>query len=352
MAEAKHNYYMVRAMGQTDLEFKLLFDNNIIAVGWSRVNFSSFDDMEALLREVKVKYHYEKISPQVVGRRLAQIRRFINIKAGDRIILPYYDSVCLAEALSEQLYNPSVGDGGLDLSNQRKVKYILGDNKKPINIPRKQLSERLQRRLRVRGSTVADLYEFGDEVKDLFGPEIITWFQQSHKIEEELKKNFLIQLWSNLQEGNIGLQTGGIGLEHVVKELLEIEGYEAKIASKCAFPDFADADIIATKADRLGEVNLLVQVKHHKGASGTWGAEQLKEIIRQQPDRFSDHKLILITSAEASKNLQVMCEDQNITLIGGDELVQWIADSVAKLRIETKMKLGISDVPRLLVESH
>ena len=36
----ERNYYMVRAQGSTDADFKEFFDHNVVAVGWSDVDFS------------------------------------------------------------------------------------------------------------------------------------------------------------------------------------------------------------------------------------------------------------------------------------------------------------------------
>ncbi len=352
MAEAEHNYYMVRAMGQTEPEFDLFFKNSVVAVGWSRVNFSSFDNAEALVKEVKKEYYSDgKTNPQVVGRRLSQIRRFHGIKEGDRIIVPYHSFVRLAKAKSKRRYDAGIVRDR-DLSNQLEVEYLRDGENNLITVRRAKLTEGLQRRLRVPGSTISDLAEYKDEVNRLFGAKTDTWASWINKEEEQRDSEFKIQLLTNLQKGKTNLKAGGIGLEHLVRELLEIEGYKAEFAHKKAFSSFADADIRATRADHIEEIKLLVQVKHHRGTSGTWGAEQLVEIRRQQIEDFSDYKLVLVTSGEPNKNLEKVCDDQDIVLIDGTKLVQWIADSVTKLRIETKMKLGISDVPRLLVESH
>lgn len=49
----KTGYYMVRAMGQTEKDFNIFFEGNVVAVGWSKVVFSKVEDPETLVEQVK-----------------------------------------------------------------------------------------------------------------------------------------------------------------------------------------------------------------------------------------------------------------------------------------------------------
>ena len=69
----------------------------------------------------------------------------------------------------------------------------------------------------------------------------------------------------NLQKGKSNLQTGGIGLENLVCEIMQCEGYESKILAKNKFQGKADADILAIKEDSFMSKKIFVQVKHHNG---------------------------------------------------------------------------------------
>ena len=37
------NYYLVRAMSQSQEDFDVFFNDNVVAVGWSEVDFSQID---------------------------------------------------------------------------------------------------------------------------------------------------------------------------------------------------------------------------------------------------------------------------------------------------------------------
>lgn len=345
---SQEGYYMVRAMYQTSEELNLFIKNSVVAVGWSRVNFSSFSDVDEVVDQVIQAYYSEgSAMPQVVGKRRNEVRRFKNLRKGDRIIIPYWDSVCLAICNGKEIYDTNASD--LDLSNQRKVKYIHNEDGGLMYIPRTHLSEGLQRRLRVRGTTIADLYEFENEIDHLFISKNFSWLSSLEDIQQSIAKDFKKELLQNLRSGKTYLQTGGIGLENLIRELMEIEGYNAKVLSKRTFKSFGDADIQAIKSDRFGENKVLIQVKHHYGTSGLWGAEQLIEILNQQPELIQEYKLVLITSAEASEELRKVCNDKDISLLTGTELVDWIFDCLIKLSPTTKKQLGISEIPRFIL---
>ncbi len=348
MENARPGYYMVRAMKQTEPEFSVFFERNVVAVGWSHVDFSSFEDLEALVREVDRVYHSDgNMAPQVRGKKNNEVRRFKGLKSGDRMVVPYFNAIRLAEVGTEELYDPTIADS-LDLSNQRRVRYVR-EGGSIVSVPRSHLSEGLQRRLRVRGATIADLLEFSEEIETFFHGKVSGgWSFRFESREREFVETFKHRLLQNLQEGKTNLQAGGTGLENLVRELLEAEGYQAQILPKRTFPGFADADIRASKADRFDEVVLLVQVKHHSGVTSAWGAEQLAEILRQRSGVYEPETLVLVTTGEASEELRQKCEEQDIVLFTGRELVDWIFDALRNLAPDTRIRLGISGVPGLV----
>jgi len=341
----KKKYYLIRAMSQAQDDFDIFFNNNVVAIGWSEVDFTQFREGELLVAKVEeVYYENGDTSPQVVGKKKNEVRRFKGINSGDRIIIPSSGAICLAEAESCELFSKQVFDQ--DLSNQRKVTYHRNQNGDVIFIPRDKLSEKLQRRMRVRGTAIADLWEFGEEIEGLFaGEDFESSFNKKRiAITEVFKSNLL----EKIQSGETNLESGGYGLEKLVQELLIIDGYDAAILPKQKFSGFADADLEAIKEDFLLTKKLFVQVKHHSGVTGTWGAEQLVEIMNSDKDFFSEYKLVLVTSANPSDELVKLCETKELLLVDGNELVEWIFKSLKNLKYETKKRLGISDIPTLI----
>jgi len=344
------NYYLIRAMYQSPEEFDIFFKNNIVAVGWSEIDFSKYNEISKLREDILKVYggYLEGANPSYVSKQLNMACRFKSIKSGDRIIIPHCGSICLAEACEEEIYDLSVKKE-YDLSNQRRVKYLKTKSGEIKIIPRENLSEALQRRIKVRGTSCGDLNEFADELKNLFEKEEVHWNIQSEEKEEEIEQKFKDELLQIIQCGKkTFLKSGGRGLEELIVELLEIEGYQAKILSKNRFPDIGDADIEASKSDRFFDNKLLIQVKHHQGESGIWGAEQLKHIIDNNKDLLEEYKFMLITTGEPSKDLSDLCDKNEIELIDGKRLCDWIFDSLLKLSYDTKRKLNLSDAPQFL----
>ena len=205
----------------------------------------------------------------------------------------------MAIAKSEKLYSDDACY--LDLANQIRVNYLMS-NKDFKTIPRNSISEGLQRRLRVRGSTVSNLYEFKDEIEKIFDKDNYSWTSDFEEKENLLIEKVKKKLLRNIQQGTTNLKTGGIGLEKLVKELLECEGYNANILAKNHFESYGDADVYAVKSDKPQETKVLVQVKHHSGYTDNWGIKQLN-IIQKDSD-YSDYKFVLITSASVGEKVK------------------------------------------------
>ena len=148
------SYYMVRAYRN---QFNEFFDSDVVAEGWSEVDFSACSNANELIERIRQEYGYLKdCHPTTRGRHLAAIRRFKSIQKGDKILVPYWSSIVLATATGEENYNGKL-KYPIEQANQHRVEYHRDKDGNVIPIPRRHLSEGLQRRLRVQGSTVSDL---------------------------------------------------------------------------------------------------------------------------------------------------------------------------------------------------
>ncbi|MBL7940350.1 MAG: restriction endonuclease [Flavobacteriales bacterium] len=342
--------WMVRAMASQEADFKVFFDGSVVALGWSRVNFTDYlDRVDELIERVTKDYAYD--APDLwapsVGRQLNQIRRFMAFAPGDRVVVPYYDGVCLATVTGPRRYSEAAKH--TDLCNQIAVDYQLDPSTgQPRVIPRNALSEALQRRLRVRGSTLSDLSEFSEEVDRMFHDLEYSWTSQQAKREESVRQEFRDELLSRLQVGTTNLRTGGIGLEHLIKELFTLEGYAARVLDKRRFKN-GDADVEAEKSDMFNRNRILAQVKHHAGVTNGWGLEQLVDI--QTSGTESDALLVLITSAVIPEEVKANADLKGIQTMDGKALCEWVMTHIHRLKPETAAQLGISTVPRFVVTS-
>jgi restriction system protein len=333
---ASNRCFLVR----TDREF---VEKGVIAVGWSKVNFANFTNTNELIAAV------DAVSP--IGRRANQIRRFVGMKAGDIVVVPLTKTIAVGVVTDGGVVYSDV-DKSKGKANQRNVKFLQDSNNKLVTVPRALLTEGLQRRLRVQGITVNDISVFQDElekaISDIESGKVFSLSNRADEKISEIKTHFRKELLSNIKNGNSNLKAGGTGLELLVKELLEIDGYDTKIFSKRAFKGHADADISASKEEWGSSIKLLIQVKHHHGTAGSWGVEQLKEIKRQAVEKYADHQLVLVTSAHVKPELRTDAEGYDIEIIDGEALVEMITDKIDHLTHDTKLKLGICQVPSIV----
>lgn len=330
----ERKYYLVRSCRE------IPFADGVVGVGWDWKIFKDFPDAEALLRQMK---------PEDLGRRANQIRRFKAIRKGDVIVVPYsWGAAAICEALGEENYDLRYYDKWG--CNQQRVRFPLGPDGQAKLQPRRELSEALQRRLKIQ-MTVVDLGEFKEELDrtlaNLDAGRTHSWSAEKAKKEDALPQKMKDQLLGNIRAGETGLRSGGIGLEHLVKELLQIDGFDARVLGKRTFKGSGDADIKASKTDRLHSEEFLVQVKLNDGETDRKGQHQLLEIPKLMPE-YADCRLVLVTSGDIRDEDRKFAKENDITLIEGPELVDWIYESIPKLSQKTKLALGISEVPRVL----
>ena len=131
------HYLMVRAMTSQEYHFKVFFDNDVVAVGWSGLDFTKYSDEHDLKEIIRERYYSGKYSAHV-SMNLNECIRFKNIAAGDYIIIPYYSGIALAVAESEEMYSAKAVE--IDLANQHRVAYKY-KNDEILSVPRSNLSE-------------------------------------------------------------------------------------------------------------------------------------------------------------------------------------------------------------------
>ncbi len=281
------------------------------------------------------------------GKGRSNIRKFKSINVDDLVVVPWGGGIYLGVATGEEFHNPSEKYYGKNGSNQIGVNYVKDKEDKPIYIPRKQLTEGLQKRLKVRQSIV-DLREFNHEIlglkESLETSHDYDWLIAANRTEKIRIESLKTSLLKNIQNGKTHLESGGIGLEKLVLELLSIEGYEdAFIPSKRKYPAGIDVDIVAERSELLADTQLLIQVKHHHGTSGSNGIEQLLRLTEEVEPEYKDYSKIFVTTAcEVTVEALKLAKNENIKIITGEELVNWIFENFNSLNEKTKLSLGLS----------
>lgn len=330
--------YLVRTKSQ-------LIGQSRVGIGWSKIDFSALNNAHEAIDLIKAEYGG-------ISRYSNQIKRFFKIEEGDLIVVTLPHSIAIGVATGDMLFD---GDAiSMDRANQHKVAFPRDRNNKVIRIPRTELEESFQRRLRVQGMVVNDLSEFSCEIKSAHevasSGENYSWQLIQEEKQDEAADKFRKKLLKNIKQGKTNLKTGGIGLEHLVRELLEIEGYKADVMAKSAFSGSADADVKASRSDAFStiDINLLVQIKHHQGVTGTHALKQLEDISQDESSEWSGYQLVVCTTAEVNKVFRERAKVNHIVVIDGDKLAGWIYQYRDELTPNTRRQLGISDVPLLI----
>lgn len=326
------NFVMVRGPN--------LITNNQIRYGWGDIDFSKFDNTSDLINE-----GFKGIDR---GRQTNQITRYFSLKQGDYVIVPFSGTIAIAEVIGQKIYYPNI-EGVSYGENRISVRYLKHND--GHFIPRNNLSTALQNRLKIR-MTICDLNEFSDElykhIESIKNDKLYTWnTEQELKLQqntEKFKADLLLRLRSNK---DINLQSGGIGLEHLIKEILEAKNYTAHIPAKNERTGIQDVDIIATRLSEFSEKKegIFIQVKHHDGTTGNHGIRQVAEYEVNEDD-YSQIDKVLITTADFKNN--DFANLHNVTVLAGADFVNWIFENLDLLSDDSLLSLGISSLPTLL----
>lgn len=317
-----------------------LITKNQIGYGWGNVNFSQFDNTRDLINE-----GFKGIDR---GRQTNQITRYFSLREGDYVIVPFSGTIAIAEVIGHKSHYP-ITEGIQYGENRISVRYLKHND--GYFIPRSNLTTALQNRLKVY-MTVCDLNEFSDElykhIESIKNDKLYTWnTEQELKIQQNTEK-FKVELLSRLQSNkDINLRSGGIGLEHLIKEILEAKNYTARIPAKNEKSGIQDVDVIATRFSEFSEKKegIFIQVKHHDGITGNYGVKQVAEYEVNEDD-YSQIDKVLITTADFEDN--DFASLHNVTVLAGADFVNWIYENLDYLSKDSLSSLGISSLPTLL----
>lgn len=319
---------------------KALIEQNKIGIGWSKVDFSQFTTADDLIKELKSEH------PRF-SRARKQVKRFFNLKQGDVIVVPSYKSVLLAVVSGEKTFDPDFDDG--HGANQISVNYLKQANGKLLRIARSDLTEGLERRLRIR-QTVADLKDFSNELdkfiaqKDNFS--LKNEYLHILATEQETFKDELIK---RLRHGKTRLDAGGYGLEKLIKELLQLEGYtDVEILGKKNQSGIADVDIIAKSSSNPFAPTLLIQAKHHRGETSAHAIKQLMAYEYNDSDDDAHVQRWMITTADVNNETAEQAFTQGIHVMRGNTFAEWLFDHFENLSDDTKLRLGVGVLPTFI----
>ncbi|MBF7073454.1 restriction endonuclease [Glaciecola sp. MH2013] len=314
-----------------------LIADDIAGYGWGTVNFSDFNSASDICAHLTAN----GIS---LKRQKNQIKRFFELKKNDLVIIPVYKAIIIGKVEGKKSYVLGIKNG----ENRVHVKYYKDKDGSAIKIPRSKLSQGLESRLKLRMS-IASLNDFYDEiivyVKQLEESKTVCFDSIFQQKKESLIESFKQSLLSSLVNGQTTLESGGYGLELLVKELLQLEGYTAHIEAKNQSAGISDVDITATRNDPVSSNRVFVQVKHHKGNTSDWAVRQLIDI-----DEDEHHDKWVITTGRVDDTTRNFAFENGINIMAGEDLVDWIFIRFDELSAPLKEQLGAVLLPQMLTQ--
>ncbi len=312
-----------------------LVKDNLIGWGWKQVDFSKYGSIKELFQCFKEK----EIK---VGRYKNQIKRFFDLEKSDIVVVPVHRAIVIGKVEGTKSYGEGVPYG----ENRVQVDFYKDSDGRAVKIPRSKLSQGLESRLKIR-MTNASLDEFSEEISAY-----IEQLESNNKVcfdsifqqkMDAAVDSFKEQLLSNIVDGKTTLKGGGYGLEQLVKELLEIEGYTARIEAKNQSSSISDIDITASRVDPVASNRVYVQVKHHKGRTNSHAVKQLIDI-----DDDEHHDKWVITTGDVSQSTIDLAKENNIQIMTGKQFVDWVYNRIDKLSPRFREQLGISILPQII----
>lgn len=262
----------------------ICLDRNILAVGWSAArNLNQIHDWDEFKQHIRENHQEIYESNRALGNAAGSVWRFVHaINEGDIVIVPSDNGFYMAQVESEIQWSEADFDD--DFSWQRRVSWL---KKEPI--PRSQADNYLRRRLKARQTCV--------DASDLLS-----------EIEDARKRGSSLSLVNEIREATLETVMHKIdhaldnkGLEHLVCALVQASGVHAEVLPNRQEEE-GDVDVLAnlqvpipeTVMGGQTEIRIGYQVKHHDGATGVEGLDQIVTALDGGKIDYG----FLVTSAE------------------------------------------------------
>lgn len=324
--------------------YELLKKDNLISIGW--IDFSKKDYLKRLSESWE---SFEKVFDEVWKehpRNRINLWRFVKkMKSGDIVVIPMDGGhFRIYEIADDIVYNnitvnPDIivdwngykatknnegnfvnKDGKvIDMGFYRKVKPLFDT---PIDIPRSRYAlSGLYSRMKTK-QTNADINDLKEEVN-----EAISRFREKKPIN--IKNDFLEKsaaiLLKQIQKMSHDQLT-----EHLVNWYMKELGGETEIPSKnvSSWED-GDVDIIA-HFDRLNDLAIYIQVKHHTDTSDSESVLQLERFIKANQDTLQEGQYqmwVISTCDHFSEAAIKRASELNIHLIDGPMFAKMLVEN-------------------------
>lgn len=329
-----------------------LADAGRVGYGWSDADLTGANSGDECMERI-CNLDYVNLSSRQHGRIRGQLHILSQLREGHHVVVPTWGGVYIAKVVADGItydktfYNdPANPEKVIDQANTIQVEFFRNSDGSLKYFHRDSFYEGLQTSLKFRGS-VKNLSNYKEEIEHAISGKSIAERHDENLQKQE--KEFKAELLNRLHNGKTFLKSGGRGLEELVMELMQLQGYTASIFDKKRFAGMGDADVLAEKCDPiLGEIKLLIQVKHHRHISGEHMLKQLEAIQENESGLWGEHKMVAITTGavqEHYKEQYVNEVSSIISILDGESFVDLIYEYLDQLSSETRKLLGVSFQP-------
>ena len=339
-------YWLHRITGgpnATKLSHPLLFEHDILSTGWSSLSYDDFvrncrDDWKAFEAEFNGEY------PGLRNRNC--LWRFINMKAGDIVVVPTWGEFSVYKVTDNNVYTCTSlltiispddlrdwnnqrahitkdNDGYVFLNDEENECIDLGFFRKvepiAVKLPRQEYANQaLFSRMKIL-QTNADISDIWESVE-----EAITR-GKGHlpiRIHDELVKATLTATQRAITE-----YTQNIEYENLVEKYLWAIGASdiTKPATNETETEYGDADRVAYFEEL--KVAVMVQVKKHKNITNEWAVEQIIAYKENHQNEDYNVQLWVISNADDfTDEAKQKAITSNVRLINGEDFARMILE--------------------------
>jgi predicted Mrr-cat superfamily restriction endonuclease len=307
------NYWLFRVSEKWGNRINFCKENNLVYCGWN-INLSTENPKDILLKNPWAS-------------RMAI--KFCYIQEEDVIILPNYGGIAIGIAKSKQYRED------LDWKDTINIEWLCKW------YPRKDLSSKLQTKLKFRG-TFLNLTDFKSEIDALIESGFVELKESySQKIEQEREENIRKIAAHINKRANTYFQD--IEFEKFILELFKLtyNGFEGfKNNQRQEAEDGKDLCLTYAIDELDIMVELNIQVKQHSSNASFEGVFQINKNINENTNVLSRN--ILVTSGSVNEEFKNRALEKGVYVYGPEDIAKMILDNFSDLSSTFLQKLNIT----------
>lgn len=319
--------WMVRA-GEDAFLIDDFRKKSYVSIGWNELSdlqsVASRDAIKTLVQKNSQAFRYTKKSQ--INIATSQISRFLfDFKKGDYVLSydPTNRVYLVGEIQSDYEYNAKISE----YHHVRRVKW-LGE------VSRDKLSTATRNTL----GAISTIFQ----INETAAKEIINILEGKEKAaeevveeaEEESLKEDMVSRANELIKDKI-IKLDWDDMQELVAGILRAMGYKTTISEPG--PDRGKDIEASPDGLMLTEPRILVEVKHQQGQMGAKEVRSFSSVLRQQ-------KGLYVSTGGFSKDARYVADENRITLIDSDRLVQLIIQNYDKFDVDTKVLVPLSKI--------